>query len=141
MMQWAILMTVKGLKFLVLGMLTLISQVVEPACTTVPCTYTVDATRVEVVLLANEDRVAAVEAAEAGAAIAAAHADRIAAALAATRESTHAGSALPAAPPDGPEAPAAVPPAERIQRLVPPVRVEMTFTPDLLHPPRRDPSL
>lgn len=31
--------------------------------------------------------------------------------------------------------------AVRIQRLVPPVRVEITFTPDLLHPPTKDPSL
>jgi len=30
---------------------------------------------------------------------------------------------------------------ERIGRLAPPVRVEITFTPDLLTPPTRDPSL
>ncbi len=41
--------------------------------------------------------------------------------------------------------PAAVPrapdPAESVHRAIPPVRVEMTFTPDLLRPPTRDLSL
>ena len=111
MVQWAILAAVKVMKFSILAILSLVSHLADSESQDVSAVM---------------DTVPAVE-------------------VAAVVIHTEDHAVIHAVPvrlcvPEAPEAPTA-PAAVRVGRLVPALRVEMTFTPDLLVRPVRDPSL
>jgi hypothetical protein len=120
MTDWVILTAVKILKVALLGALSLVSGAVDGATVHPPCS------RLVVVTAATYPGPVSIDAIR---------------------------TARAPAPVAAPLVTAPTPPAEvkiervklrgseRIQRLVPPVRVEMTLGPDLLTPPRRDLSL
>lgn len=109
MIQWAILIAVKGLKFAIFGALALVSHTADLGGCGDQCAQPIGPGQREVIVLSHDAELVPVM----PAIPAVANAETV---VVTTR-------------------------AARIQRLVPPVRVEMTFTPDLLHPPTRDPSL